>query len=307
MSKILFRDPNVTIFQSALFQTNSTVIKTDDVVLVVDPAWLPDEVVRIREYVDYIKEDRPVFLIFTHSDYDHIIGYKAFKADKVFMSEAMADNPNKEAIVAQMREFDQKHYIKRPYPLEYPEADFKVYRDGVQYRHNGTKIAFYLTPGHTADSMMLVVWQLGLCLAGDYLSNIEFPFIYSSSVDYEQTLEKLPRIHDRNWFTRLIPGHGDPALTIADWLQRRTESLAYIYALRESIARDIPFDASSLWLRYQFPEVQLKEHEDNLVLMRREYEARLWEWDPNFVLEIPDHVPSGELSRQYRQEEDQEQ
>ncbi len=303
MSNIYFRDPNVTIFRSALFQTNSTVIKTDDVVLIVDPAWLPDEVLQIRDYVEYIRGDRAVFLIFTHSDYDHIIGYRAFKPDKVFMSEAMADNPNKEAIVEQMREFDQKYYIKRPYPLEYPEADFKVYRDGVQYRHNGTKFSFYLTPGHTADSMMLVVWQLGLCLAGDYLSNLEFPFIYHDSVAYEQTLEKLPRIHDRNWFTRLIPGHGDPALTIADWLRRRTESLSYIYALRESIARDIPFDANALWSRFEFPLLQLQYHENNLKLMRSEYERGHWEWNPDAVPDIPDHIPSGEYPRHKRFED----
>ncbi|TNE52407.1 MAG: MBL fold metallo-hydrolase [Bacteroidetes bacterium] len=294
MSKILFRDPNVTIFQSALFQTNSTVIKTDDAVLVVDPAWLPDEVLKIREYVDSIREDRALFLIFTHSDYDHIIGYRAFKPDKVFMSEAMEKNPNKEAAVEEMLDFDQKYYIKRSYPLEYPEGDFKVYRDGVQYRHNSTKMAFYLTPGHTADSMMLVVWQLGLCIAGDYLSNIEFPFIDHSSVDYEQTLEKLPHIHDRNWFTRLIPGHGDPALNITEWLRRRTESLAYIYALRESIATNVPFDAESLWSRYPFPRLQLEYHERNLKLMRKEYEEGLWEWNPDVTVDIPDHIPSGE-------------
>ena len=89
MSKILFRDPNVTIFQSALYQTNSTVVRTDDLVLVVDPALLPDEVAAIREYVESIREDRSVFLVFTHSDFDHIIGYKAFRVDKVFMSETM--------------------------------------------------------------------------------------------------------------------------------------------------------------------------------------------------------------------------
>ena len=306
MSKILFRDPNITIFQSALFQTNSTVVRTDDVVLVIDPAWLPDEVVQIRQYADSIRESRALFLIFTHSDYDHIIGYKAFAADKVFMSEAMAVNPEKGAVLEQLLDFDEKYYIKRPYPLEYPAADFMVYRDGVQYRHGGTKMAFYLTPGHTADSMMVVVWQLGLCIAGDYLSNIEFPFIYHSSIEYEKTLEKLPRIHDRNWFTRLVPGHGDPALTIADWLQRRTESLAYIYALRESIATGVPFDVDSLWNRYQFPRLQRQYHENNLALMRHEYEQGLWEWDPDQALDLPDNVPSGELPAPSEEESEEE-
>ncbi len=305
MSKIIYRDPNVTIFQSVLFQTNSTVVKTDDVVLIVDPAWLPDEVALIREYVQSIREGRSVFLIFTHSDYDHIIGYKAFEVDKVFISDAMVANPDKDAIVQQMIDFDQQYYIRRSYPLEYPTGDFMVYRDGVQYRHGNTKMAFYLTPGHTADSMMIVVWQLGLCIAGDYMSNIEFPFFYNSSVAYEQTLEKLPKIHDRNWLTLLVNRQGAPAQSIADWLQRRTESLAYIYALRESIATDVPFDTDSLWNRYQFPRTQLKYHEDNLALMRREYGQGLWKWDPDRVFEVLDaQVKQGDGS--LRKEDDGE-
>jgi hydroxyacylglutathione hydrolase len=285
MNKIIYRDPNITIFQSALFQTNSTVIVTEDVVMVVDPAWLPEEITAIRQYVDSVRGKKSLFLIFTHSDYDHILGYRAFDADKVFISQAMADNPAKESIIEQILDFDEKFYINRPYPIEYPEGQFFVFKDGVQFRHGQTKMTFYLAPGHTADSIMLVVWQLGLCIAGDYLSNVEFPFIYHSSVDYVHTLEKLPHIHDRNWFTRLIPGHGDPALSINDWLNRRTESLAYIYALRESIATNVPFDESSLWSRYRYPRLQQKFHADNVALMIREYEAGLWTWDPDFMLD----------------------
>lgn len=291
MNKITYRDPNITIFQSALFQTNSVVVKTEDFILVVDPAWLPEEVAAIRQYVEDIRGERSIFLIFTHSDFDHIIGYKAFKADKVFMSKAMAENPDKENVVEQALDFDEKYYIERPYPIEYPQGDFLVYRDGVQYRQGQTKMTFYLTPGHTADSIMLIVWQLGLCIAGDYLSNIEFPFIYQSSVEYVKTLEKLPRIHDRNWFTRLVPGHGDPALSINDWLQRRTESLAYIYASRESIATGVQFDETSLWARYRFPRLQQKYHADNVALMTREYEQGLWTWDPEFSLDSLEESP----------------
>lgn len=285
MNNIIYKDQQVTIFQSALFQTNSTVVCTDDVVMVFDPAWLPDEVMNIKHYVDGIRGKRELFLIFTHSDYDHIIGYKAFDADKVFTSKAMDENPKKFEAVEQCLDFDEKYYIRRPYPLEYPAPDFTVFRDGVQYKHGQTKMTFYLTPGHTADSMMVVIWQIGLCIAGDYLCNVEFPFIYHSSVDYEATLEKLPEIHDRNWFTRLVPGHGDPALTINDWLHRRTEGLAYIYALRESIATGIPFDETSLWERYNFPRLQRKYHNDNVALMTREYEQGLWHWDPDFSFE----------------------
>ncbi len=291
MNTIIYRDPNVIVFQSALFQTNTTVVQTNDLVLVVDPGWLPQEVKSIRQHVDEIRGFKPVFLLFTHSDYDHIMGYKAFDADRVFMSEAMSNNAEKDKILEQAKSFDDQFYIQRNYPIEYPQADFGVYRDGVQYRTGQTKMTFYLTPGHTIDSMMVVIWHLGLCIAGDYLSDVEFPFIAYSSVQYEQTLEKLPRIHDKNWFTRLIPGHGSPALSINDWLKRRTESLTYLYALRESIHTDVPFDETSLWQLYHFPRYQRQCHLDNLEVMRKEYEQELWTWDPAMLLDFDKPTP----------------
>jgi hydroxyacylglutathione hydrolase len=296
MNTIIYRDPHITIFQSALFQTNSTVVRTDDVVLVIDPAWLPEEVYNIQRYVQEIRGNRSLFLIFTHSDYDHIIGYRAFQPDKVFMSEAMGQNPAKEAILGQLLDFDAGFYIERNYPLEYPSGDFLVFRDGVQFRNGQTKMTFYLTPGHTADSMMVVIWSLGLCLAGDYLSDIEFPIIDHSSVEYARTLEKLPRIHDRNWFTRLVPGHGHPSLAINDWLRRRTESLAYIYGLRESIATGKPFDEDFLWKRYRFQRRQQEFHAQNIELLTREYHEGLWEWDDSYALDPVAPPPDTEES-----------
>ncbi len=280
MNTIIYRDPHITVFQSALFQTNSTVVQTDDMVLVVDPAWLPEEVKNIRRYVDDIRGLKPLYMVFTHADFDHIIGYKAFNPDRVFFSKAMDERTDKEQVLRQITDFDQQYYIDRPYPVEFPAADFTVFRDGVQFRSGETKMTFYLTPGHTIDSMMVVVWQLGLCIAGDYLCDVEFPLIEHSSVAYEATLEKLPHIHDRNWFTRLIPGHGKPALLLNEWLKRRTESLSYLYALRESIALDLPFDEAALWKRYKYSVIQKGFHEANRALLEEEYRQNLWSWNP---------------------------
>jgi hydroxyacylglutathione hydrolase len=280
MAQIIYRDQYVTIFQSALFQTNTTVVRTDDCVIVVDPSWLPDEVMEIKHYVDTIKGLDPLFLVFTHSDYDHIIGYGAFQADKVITSEAFLENTQKEKPIEDIHQFDEQYYIKRPYPISYPKTDFVVYRDGAQFRYGHTKLSFFLMPGHTEDSMLMLVWHLGLCVAGDYFSDIEFPFIYHSSVAYLATLEKITTIHDHNFFTRLIPGHGRPALEINDWLHRRTESMAYILAVRESIATGVAFDEKALWERYKFPRLQGKYHQDNIKLMTQEYEQGLWEWNP---------------------------
>jgi hydroxyacylglutathione hydrolase len=278
---IIYRDPNITVFQSTLFQLNSTVVITTDTVLVVDPGYLPEEVDAIATYAQRMKGDRQLFLVFTHADYDHIAGYGAFKPDKVFASEAFAQRTDKKDILLQLQQLDEQFYIRRPYPVTYPEVDFQVYRDGAQYRNGQTKMTFYLTPGHTIDGMMVIIWQLGLCIAGDYLSALEFPFVGYSSVEYERTLEKMLFIHDRNWFTRLIPGHGDPALSINDWLKRRTDDLNYIANLRESIATGIPFNEETLKGRFDFPLMQRPYHEANIALFQQEYEQGLWTWDPD--------------------------
>ncbi len=270
--KIIYRDAAVTVFQSCLFQTNSTVVQTDDMVLVVDPCWLPEEVLAIRHFVETVRGNRPIWLLFTHSDYDHVIGYGAFPGAKVIASRAMVRSDKKAATLSQIHQFDHDYYIERPYPVLFPDkADFEVFRDGSLFKLGATKMTFYLAPGHTADSIVCVIWHLGLCLAGDYLSDVEFPFIYHSSFEYEKTLEKFARIHDRTWFVRLIPGHGNPSPTIQDWLGRRNDGLAYIYALREAVRTGRPFDEEWLWKTYRFPLLQKKYHDANLELMRREF------------------------------------
>jgi hydroxyacylglutathione hydrolase len=280
MNSIIYRDQNITIFQSALFQTNSTVVKTEDFILVVDPCWLPDEVLTIKNYVESIRHQLPVYLLFTHSDFDHIIGYKAFEADHVITSAAFVNNPDRAKNLEQILQFDDNFYVQRPYPIAYPEADIVISKSNTHLKIGNTKLSFFLTPGHTSDSLMVIVWHLGVCIAGDYLSDVEFPFIYHSSVDYENTLEKMLEIHDKNWFTKLIPGHGSPALTLKDWLNRRIEGLAYIYAVRESVATNIPFDEDSLWEKYNYPRLQLKYHRDNVALITKEFENEEWKYDP---------------------------
>lgn len=70
---------------------------------------------------------------------------------------------------------------------------------------------------------------------------------------------------------------------MGEWLRRRNEHLAYIYALRESIATGIPFDEDSLWYRYNF-QMELKElHRQNVAFMTEEYHAGKWVYDPNVL------------------------
>src|SRR5690606_5077923 len=185
---IQYQNDRITVFESQLYKTTSTVIQTEDCVIVVDPCILPSEVEEIRDYVTGIRGSRPVCLILTHSDWDHVVGAGAFPEATVVAGAAF-QSKNPEEILEQVRAFDDEYYIDRKTPLIYPKADVAVEKDGQRLEIGHTALTFYLAKGHTDDGIFAVVEPLGVWIAGDYLSDVEFPFIYYSAKDYIETLE----------------------------------------------------------------------------------------------------------------------
>lgn len=271
---ILHDSPQVRVFQSALFQTNSTVVTTDDLVLVVDPNWLPLEIEEIKAFAEAQSAGKkPIYLLFTHSDYDHIIGYRAFSgiAQSVIASHNFVENTGKESNLQQIRDFDDEYYIERNYPIEYPSVSHVISHDGQTLTIGGTKLTFFNAVGHNPDGIFTIVngqyW-----IAGDYLCGVEFPYIYHSSMDYEKTLHKTDKILEDFDIQLLISGHGAPTTEKAEILRRQKDAFEYIDAVRESIKDNLFFDfeAYIAYKGYRFPRIMRKFHEGNLTLMRSE-------------------------------------
>ncbi|MCB0617239.1 MAG: hypothetical protein KDC41_00600, partial [Saprospiraceae bacterium] len=84
---------------------------TSGLLLLADPTWLPSEVAAIRTEVDRLGRERPLHLLFTHSDYDHILGYGAFPEARTIASEAFVRNPEAENTLEQIRKFDDDYYL----------------------------------------------------------------------------------------------------------------------------------------------------------------------------------------------------
>jgi len=269
MLTIQYKTPHLTVFESALFRTTSTLIETDDLLLLVDPNWLPIEIEYLQQAVQRKQGNKPLYLLFTHSDYDHIIGWNAFSDAKVIASSAFVNNSDAEKNLEQIRTFDDEYYISRDYEIAYPIVDFSIERDGQELVFGTTKLMFYQAKGHNSDGLFTIVndkyW-----VAGDYLSDIEFPFIYHSSIEYEVTLAKTELILEKHQPEILIPGHGQVATSFAEILKRKEDSLRYIHTLRTAIKEGREFDLTSLWKRYRFPKIMTKFHEGNVALMKKE-------------------------------------
>ncbi len=269
---IQFKHTDTCVFQSALFCTTATVIQTTDLILVIDPNWLPQEVYAIQNFVREIRKNRPLYLLFTHSDYDHIIGYQAFPDATVIASRAFAENPDKEMIIKQIKEWDEGFYIVRNYPIRYPEVNILVEKDAQQLSIGATNFTFYLAPGHNRDGIFTFVeWDSkGILLLGDYLSDVEFPFIYHSSEDYEQTLNKATQLALHPKLLIAIPGHGGLIHSKTDMQHRITASRLYIQALRQSIQNKQNYPTELLWQRYAFRKGMEHYHEGNIKLIEKE-------------------------------------
>jgi len=267
---IQYKCPGLCIFESALFRTTTTVAYTDDLVLIVDPNWLPSEIKEIQRFVDEVKGDRELFLLFTHSDYDHIIGYGAFPDAKVIASKAFANNAEAQKQLDLALDFDDEYYIGRDYKLEYPRVDIEIKKDGQGLRIGDTKVIFYLSPGHNADGLFCLLKPGGIWIAGDYLSNVEFPFIYHNSSEYLNSLEKARELIQVHRPRILIPGHGDVENSRALMLKRVEASEKYIQALRGSIEKGIPFPVNDLWEKYKFKKSLTKCHQENEKLLKEE-------------------------------------
>jgi len=274
--KIQYTTQGVRVFESALFKTTATVLETPDLVLVVDPNWLPDEVLSIRRYVDGIRGDRPLYLLFTHSDYDHIIGYGAFMDAKTIASEAFATQTDQNAALAQVKKWDEEYYVERDYPAIYPPVDVVARHDGQSLTLGETQLTFYLAPGHNNDGLFTLVSWENQCvwIAGDYLSEVEFPFIYYNSEAYELTLHKAAGILKQHQPGLLIPGHGQVTVSQPEMAQRMEDSLYYIQTLRQCLKENIPFPEENLWQRYRFRKGQEPFHQNNAELMRKELAKR---------------------------------
>ena len=262
---IHYKNNHLTVFQSSLYQTTSAIVETGAVMILTDPNWLPHEVQAIREYVDRELGNRQLYIIYTHSDFDHIIGSGAFPEAKVIATEELKNHEHKNEIVQKIHQFDQRYYIKRDYEPHYPHVDYPISRDGEKLELGDLSLTFYKAPGHTHDGLFTVVEPLGIFLSGDYLSDVEFPFIFSSYIDYKKTLKKAESILRNHPVHIHVPGHGSVMEDPAEVERRLEESMYYVDNLLQGSE---PVEAFCRE-RYAFFEGMKNIHSENIEMAKK--------------------------------------
>ncbi|MDX1806534.1 MAG: MBL fold metallo-hydrolase [Paenisporosarcina sp.] len=269
---ITYQKDGLTVFQSALWKTTSSVIETNDLILVVDPTWLPLEVQEIQEYVAHIRSGKDLYLLFTHGDFDHIIGYHAFPDAKVIGSKGMQEHPRKQYKLDLILSFDNEYYIERPYAIEFPIIDIVIKQDGQQLLIGDTTITFYLSPGHTHDGLFTIIEPLGIWITGDYLSDFELPYLFDSAKAYLETLQKSYMILDSHPVKVLVPGHGQMTEDEDEMKRRIVLAQDYLERLIDAVTREDEEAILGLEKEMSFPSNFTKGcHEENVSIIKKEY------------------------------------
>jgi hydroxyacylglutathione hydrolase len=268
--KIQYQSDELIILESSLFRTTSTIIISEEYIFLVDPNWLPIEIDFITNLIKKAGNDKAKYILFTHSDYDHIIGYGRFKDFNTIASQNFIDNPDKESILSQIKAFDDENYILRDYDISFPKIETSLTLDRQSLKIKSDEYLFWQAKGHNIDGLITFNKTKGILVVGDYLSNIEFPYIYDSVKNYKDTLDKLDHIVTTENIKFLISGHGDYTTDIVEIQLRIKESRDYLHELEKSLKNDTDFDLVKLFRRYQFSGIMKQFHEGNLALVERE-------------------------------------
>lgn len=277
MFEVVNLKEDVFLFQSSYFHLNSGLVKDEEKWAIIDPAFSPAELERIKDFVEEGGGEKKGFLIYTHSDFDHITGAPYFPQAKKIAQSTFKDC-SRDQQLAYLKEADAAHELDRP-EFAFPSPDI-TFDEELKLDLNKEKLSLYSAPGHTRDSIFVIVKDKGVMFSGDTLSSIEFPLIFHSGFKYMDSLKMAECLIDRYDIRCVVPGHGTPARDKKEILRRIQNDQQYLNDLMGQVEEFFYLGLASMEIksvlrevRYQgdyIGEKMMPIHEKNIELVIQE-------------------------------------
>jgi glyoxylase-like metal-dependent hydrolase (beta-lactamase superfamily II) len=231
--RVVSVSPDALVATSGFWQTNAVALRAGGEALLIDSPYLPDELDALPGVLAGAGFE-PDGLLATHVDFDHLLGRLAFPGMTLGLGESSVERLQREPGAAQreLRDYDARFYISRPAPLALGQVQGLPVPGRLDLGTEAQAIELELHPteGHTADGMAVFARSLGVLVVGDYLSDVEIPWISEggSLADYRATLARLAGLVEEA--DTVVPGHG-AVHTRETALRLLGEDLAYLDAL----------------------------------------------------------------------------
>ncbi len=264
-------------FSSQFLGMNSALVYKAHAGYLVDPGVFPPELERIK---DFIRQQglEQISILLTHTHGDHISGWYAFRQYPVYTHECVSSK------VITARENEVK-FLKGMYRKQgYQDLEDLTFPDMIRFVEEGDfmeilpdSFAFFHIPGHSADMSAIVIQSERMLFSGDMLMQSPTPFILHSIRQYRHSLKRLEEIVKRFEIDCLIPGHGKPAKSVDQILQRIKHEIDYLQELVITgieISHSVDSELEIKEKLYEhFPGFQnLHSHQVNVQTFLREYQ-----------------------------------
>jgi glyoxylase-like metal-dependent hydrolase (beta-lactamase superfamily II) len=199
--------PDALVVTSGFWQTNAVALRAGEEAMLIDSPYLPDELDALPSLLAGAGFE-PDGLVATHADFDHLLGRLAFPGMTLGLCESSVERLHRAPGEAQraLRQYDDEFYVSRPAPLALGQVQALPVPGHLEL--GDRELELHPAEGHTADGMALFDRAQGLLIVGDYLSDLEIPWIHGSLADYRATLARLAALVEDA--TTVVPGHGAP-------------------------------------------------------------------------------------------------
>jgi glyoxylase-like metal-dependent hydrolase (beta-lactamase superfamily II) len=199
--------PDAIVVTSRIWQTNATALRSGGEVMLIDSPYFPDELEALPALLRQAGFT-PNALFTTHADYDHVLGRYAYPELTLGVGEPTMVRIRTEPgeVQRELRDEDARNYVTRPGPLTLGNLQSLPVPGYVEL---GThELELHPADGHSSDGTAVLAEYAGLLVCGDYISNLEIPWIFGSLDDYRATLARLAPLIER--VEMVVPGHGGP-------------------------------------------------------------------------------------------------
>ena len=201
--------PDALVITSAFWQTNAVALRAGGESVLIDSPYLPGELEALPDLLARAGFE-PDGLLATHADFDHLLGRFAFPSMTLGMAEMSVERLHRQPGAAQreLRDYDAEYYVRRPGPLALGQVQGLPVPGRVEL--GDSELELHPAEGHTPDGMALFARAQGVLVVGDYLSDVEIPWISEggSAEDYRATLARLGALVEAA--DAVVPGHGSP-------------------------------------------------------------------------------------------------
>jgi glyoxylase-like metal-dependent hydrolase (beta-lactamase superfamily II) len=201
--------PDALVVTSGFWQTNAIALRAGEEAVLIDSPYLPAELDALPSLLAGAGFE-PDGLLATHADFDHLLGRLAFPAMTLGLGESSVEYLQRSPGAPQraLRRYDDQFYVTRPAPLALGQVQALPVPGHVEL--GDRELELHPAEGHTPDGMALFDRAQGILVVGDYLSDVEIPWISEggSLADYRATLARLAPLVEEA--TTVVPGHGAP-------------------------------------------------------------------------------------------------